>query len=281
VAWAAAVGASAHSVWYAIGGFRVDAARALTHGHVESRLDRLITPTLGSGLAVALILAVAGIATLRSRAGVRPALAAWLLAGTAGVVLGGSYWPHYVIQLMPAAAVGSAALLARRPLVGVAGLAALALPAAIVTTTTAIKDQGDSYQHAPLTAGRYVRFRAEPRQTAYVLYARVNALYYTGLRSPFPYHWSLMMQAIPHVDAKLRALLASGSRPTWIIDWDSARALGLGANGKTARLLHRRYRIVARVCGHPILLERGARAKPPPPMLNSCEIAPAVLPPPA
>jgi hypothetical protein len=273
--WAAAVHASAHSLWYAFAGFRLDATHALAAEDVGSRFDRLAHPTLASGLAVSLVLAVAGIATLRASCGVRPALAAWLAAGVAGVTLGGSYWPHYVIQLMPVAAVGAATLLARRPAIGAVALCAVAIPAAIVTLGVALKDQGDSYQHAPLTAGRYVHLRAEPGQTAYVLEARVNALYYTGLRSPFPYHWSLMMQAIPHVHAKLRALLRSPRRPTWVIDWDGAGGV------RTARLLHRRYRVVATVCGRPILLARGAHSKPAPPMTGPCDLSPRVLPRPA
>jgi hypothetical protein len=32
-----------------------------------------------------------------------------------------------------------------------------------------------------------VHDRALPSDTAYVLYAKVNALFYSGLRSPFPY----------------------------------------------------------------------------------------------
>jgi hypothetical protein len=276
--WAIAVHATLHQLWYATVGFRIDAAHALTHGHAENRLDRLAHPALASGLAVGLVLAVAGIATLRASRGVRPALAVWLTAGLAGVVLGGSYWPHYVIQLMPVAAVGAAALLARRPAIGILGLGALALPAAIVTLNVALKDQGDNYQHDALTTGRYVQLRAEPGQTAYVQYARVNSLYYTGLESPFPYHWSLMLQAIPHMGQKVRAMLASDRRPTWIIAWDSANSFGLGGNGATARLLKDHYRHVTNVCGQPILLARGARAKPPPPMTGSCEIARSALP---
>ena len=141
--------------------------------------------------------------------------------------------------------------------------AAVAIPALIVTLNVALKDQGDSYQHNALTAGSYVHLRAEPNQTAYVLNARVNALYYTGLPSPFPYHWTLMKEAIPGFQAKLRLLLGSSRRPTWIIDWDGAQGLRL----------QRSYRVVAHVCGRPILLRRGAPAKPPPQMAGSCQIA--------
>jgi hypothetical protein len=240
-----------------------------------------VNPTLRSGLVVALPLAALGIALLRgARPGIRVALAAWLAAGVGGVILSGSYWPHYVIELMPVAAVGSALALSKRPALGAVGLCVLAVPAALFTLSSGIRDRGDSYEHASVTLGRYVQLRALPGQTAYVLYARVNALFYTHLPSPFPYHWSLMMRSVPGATTQLRTLLASPRRPTWIISQDGPRGYRLDSSGATARLITLHYRRVARVCTRPILLARGAPAKPPPPMTGSCEISPALLPPP-
>lgn len=281
VAWAALAGASAHAVWYAIVGFRLDSASALANATLGEHFSRLTNPTLRSGLALALILAVAGIALLRTRPGIRPALAAWLLAGVIGVTLGGSYWPHYVIELMPVAAVGAALLLARRPRVGALALCLVALPAAAFTLRPVLHDQSDQYQQDAVTVGNYVRLRAEPGQTAYVMYARVNALYYTRLPSPYPYHWALMLRAAPHVQSRLRALLASPRRPTWVIAWQPFRSFGLDRSGATRRLVAANYRRVGRVCGHSVLLARGAQAKPPPPMSGPCRLSPTVLKPPA
>ena len=42
-------------------------------------------------------------------------------------------------------------------------------------------------------------------------------LYYSGLRDPFPYNWSLMMRALPKAQAELRSMLAAPDRPTWIV----------------------------------------------------------------
>jgi hypothetical protein len=50
------------------------------------------------------------------------------------------------------------------------------------------------------------------------------------------------------------------------------RAFKLDRNGVTARLLKRHYRRVARVCGHPVLLARGARARPAPPDPPACVV---------
>jgi hypothetical protein len=276
--WALAVHASAHSLWYAVAGFRIDAAHALSHGDLGSRFSRLARPTYASGLAIALPLAAIGIATLRVRLAARVALGAWLLAGVVGIVLGGSYWPHYVIELMPVAAVGAAALLSRRPVLGVVGLALIALSAIVVTVPAARADQSDTYQHNAVTVGNYVRLRAEPHQTAWVMYANVNTLYYTRLPSPFPYHWALMLQALPHMRRQIATMLASPSRPTWVIRWNGPKTFGVDRVGRIAPLLRRHYHLAAVVCGHRVLLERGVPARSAPPMTGRCELSAAVLP---
>ena len=278
VVWAVLAHESAHSVWYAMFGFRIDSAQALATGNAQGRITRLGDPALRSGLIFAAAAAAAGIATLRSAAGIRPALAAWLVAAGAGILLSGSFWPHYVIQLMPVAAIGTALLLSRRPLLGAVALCVIAIPAAITTANPGIRDSGDHYETQAVSLGRYVSDRAEPGQTAYVMYARVNSLFYTGLPSPYPYHWSLMMRTIPGAVPQLRALLASPRRPVWIISQDGPKGYGLDRSGATARLVRAHYRVVAHVCGQPILLERGKPARAAPPLVRSCVIAPSAAP---
>jgi hypothetical protein len=125
-------------------------------------------------------------------------------------------------------------------------------------------DDGDTLQRTAVAVGRYVHDRAEPGQTDYVLYARADVLYYSGLPNPYPYNWSLMLRAAPHAIPRLRALLASSQRPTWVVEWQAPPAFGLDKGGATGQLLARHYTRVARVCGHPLLLARGARARPAP-----------------
>jgi hypothetical protein len=182
-----------------------------------------------------------------------------------------------VIQLMPVAAIGTALLLSRRPAFGALALCLIAIPAAITTANPGVRDSGDHYESQAVTLGRYVALRAEPGQTAYVMYARVNSLFYTGLPSPFPYHWSLMMRAVPGAAHQLRALLASPRRPVWIIAQDKPRGYGLDPSGATGRLVREHYRVVARVCRKPILLERGKPARAAPRMVRSCVISPALV----
>jgi hypothetical protein len=116
------------------------------------------------------------------------------------------------------------------------------------------------HQHPPYRstriAARYVRTHARPGDTLYVLYARANLLAYAGLPSPYPYHWSLMVRARPGAIPRLRRLLASPRRPTWVVGWQPTTAWGLDRDGRTARLLATRYRRVAAVAGHPIYRAR-------------------------
>jgi hypothetical protein len=73
-----------------------------------------------------------------------------------------------------------------------------------------------------------------------------------------------MVRTIPGARRQLRELLAGPRRPTWIIRQNRANSFGFDPRGRTAALLARRYRTVARVCGTPILLARGAPARPAP-----------------
>jgi hypothetical protein len=186
------------------------------------------------------------------------------------VVGGGSYWPHYLIELVPVTSVGAAVALARVPRAGVLALAVIAAPALAATASAVHSGQPRHYQESAVAVGRYLRERAMPNQTAYVRYAKVNILYYSGLQSPVPYEWSLMMEAVPGAQETLQDVLESPRRPTWVVEWQGDRAFGLDRTGVLRHLLGRDYRRVATVCGRPVLLARGAQARPAPPGATDC-----------
>src|SRR5206468_2719903 len=170
------------------------------------------------GMALAALVAVAGIITLHRRRVTAGVLGAWLLAGLVGVLGGGSYWAHYLIELVPVSVVGVAALVAWRPRIG-AVLCAAALAIGLTSSVDHVAlGRPSEYQRGAVMLGDYLHDRALPGDTAYVLYAKVNVLFYSGLPSPFPYHWSLMMTSVPGAQQQLRALLASRQRPTWIVE---------------------------------------------------------------
>ena len=269
-------------IGYAFVGFRLDGLGALAGDAVglTSRLERLALPLLGSGIVLVLGWSIAGMASLKARPLLRATLAAWLLGGLVGVLAGGSYWPHYLIQLVPPLTVSAAVALAgmrarlrrRVAQATVIVVGALAMGGSIAGGVV-LPDQ--RYQAMSYEIGRYLRKGADRGQTAYVMYAQPNILYYSRLESPFPYHWSLMMRSIPEAQARLRKLLASPRRPTWVVEWDDHRHGGLDRSGETARLLREHYRRVATVCDRGVLLERGVRdPRVPAPPARRCEEPP-------
>jgi hypothetical protein len=82
-----------------------------------------------------------------------------------------------------------------------------------------------------------------------------------------------MMRAAPHAQSRLRKLLASGGRPTWVVQWQTHRAFGLDPNGATERALKRNYTRVAKVCGQPLFLARGAQSRRAPAPPRDCAAA--------
>lgn len=255
VAWLVVTGTSPGEAIYALFGFRLDALRALRDSALplQSRVGHLAVPALTSGLAAALVAAMIGLRHLRADRVLMATLAGWLVGASIGVLGGGSYWRHYLIQLVPVCSVATGVALANAgPRVRRSVLRA----ATVIAVATAL---GATYylhlkpQRQPEVAvARYVRTHAKPGDTQYVMYARANVAYYIGLPTPFPYSWSLMIRAIPGARARLRRTLISDARPTWLIAWQDDDIWELDQDEAMDRILSRRYRQVATVAGHPI-----------------------------
>jgi hypothetical protein len=271
-AWQAVVGHPAGALPYALFGFRLDAfggLAAMDHPLGE-RLSRLVDPAVGSALIVVLPVAVAGIVALRRDSVMAWTTGAWIVTGVAAVLAGGSYWSHYLIQLVPAGSVLAGVALTTAP----AWLRA-AVPVAVLTTVVAVNAAGVMHvrerppRQLDLAAATFVRDHVRPGDTQYVLYARANVLYYVDLPMPYPYAWSLMLRTIPGAVDRLQRLLAAEHRPTWILQWQTFDAHGLDPRGRTRALVARHYRRVApSFCGRPVHVwlrrddQRPVRARP-------------------
>jgi dolichyl-phosphate-mannose-protein mannosyltransferase len=241
---------------YAMLGFRLDALRALGGDPTTFALHLLglLASAAASGLGVAACLAATRARRLQLHPRIALTLSAWLVAGLAGVLAGGSYWSHYLIEVVPVTAVAFGLAVAemtpavRRVLLG--GGVALALGGAVgAGAYVAWRPPHDAEQDV----GTYIRAHARPGDTQYVMYARANVLYYAGLRTPYPYDWSLMVRAHPGARRALYGLLASPRRPTWLVTWQDDDRWRLDRGDLVDGLLHRFYRSVAVVAGHRIL----------------------------
>jgi hypothetical protein len=257
--WLAAAGLTIGSFVYTLFGFRLDLLDTLaaTNLPLHVRLARLQDPAWASGLVLALGGALLGLWHLRRDRVLVVTFCAWLAAATVGVLGGGSYFMHYLIELVPISCVAAATVLA-------GARAPIRLVALVVFAVVALNGAYDGLvgaaHHTPhrreFAIGHFIRDRAQPGDTAYVMYARANIVYYTGLRQPYPYLWTMMVRVRPGGRAQLQRLLASNERPTWLVPWQKAGRWKLDPGGITKRLLRRHYRRTATVCGYPILLRR-------------------------
>jgi hypothetical protein len=234
---------------YTLIGFRLAGVHVLVGQSMAMRASRLAVPAVSSGL---LLLAPAVVRGLRA-APERLVVGVWLAGGLIGVLAGGSYWPHYLVQLIPVvavlAALGLMTCARRRRRVVLTAVAVLTLGGLGVGSAAA-----GGYHRDDAAIASYVRDRASPGDTITVLYARAGLVHLTGLRSPNGYQWSLMLRTIPAARAQLNAQLRSPRRPTWLVRWDPTGRYGIGPG--TERLVRRFYRPVADVHGRVILLRR-------------------------
>jgi Dolichyl-phosphate-mannose-protein mannosyltransferase len=248
---------------YALVGFRLDALHALAASTpLPVRLIRLAVPALASGLVFVVAAALVGLHRLRGDRVLVVTFGAWLASATVGVLGGGVYWSHYLIELVPVSCVAAATVIATARLrTRTAVLGAGTAASLVAALGSAVHMARHPPHRQELAVARYVRDHARPGDTQYVMYARANVVYYTGLPTPYPYEWSLMVRAVPGARAQLQRLLGSRRRPTWLVRWQGDDWWRLDPGGRTQRLIARDYRLAAVVCGHPIYL-RSDRAAP-------------------
>ncbi|MEA2170479.1 MAG: hypothetical protein QOF76_3779 [Solirubrobacteraceae bacterium] len=273
--WLAAVHEPAARLTYALFGFRVDGLHTLANAHdsLLARAAHLLSPAARSGLVVALAIMPFGLWRVRRDRLLAVVLGVWLLAGTVGILAGGSYWPHYLIQIVvPLSVVGAAALAAApRRLAWPAVAVLVAIAVVFNVQRVRLLDAGHNRDGIKAIA-HYIRSRSRPGDTQYVLYAKANVDYYTGLPSPYPYAWSLMVRAVPGASQRLAALLESPGRPTWVVGWQKVGQWSLPAHQRIAASLRTDYRLVKRIHGRRIYRSRtplsrgtvsgGPRARP-------------------
>jgi hypothetical protein len=241
---------------YALIGFRIAALHTLGGGGVPltERAARLAAPALLSGLAVALLLAPAGLRRIAADRVIAATLVAWLAGGLVGVGGGGVYWAHYLIEIVPVTSVLAGIALAPVPPRVWAVTTCIPVVLAAGAASASVDYVSDQRPHAvEREVGSYIRAHARPDDTQYVLYARANVLYYGGLSTPFPYDWSLMLRVQTGARPALYRLLASAGRPTWLVPWQNDDAWRLDRGATVDTLLRRDYRVAAIVGGHEIL----------------------------
>lgn len=178
-------------------------------------------------LDLTLILIVAVLGWRRFDRGGRWLLGAWLAAGFAGINLGGSYWPHYFVQPLPAlvllaaaAVVGVRSPWRRRALGAVVVLPTLVWLAALVPMSPGRR--ADTVPYDALAArddriAAVIRASTTPDERIYVLESEAYLYFAADRESPYPYLWGKPIDKIPDALPRLRAMLTSPQRPALVV----------------------------------------------------------------
>ncbi len=271
--WAATRGPGLHTLWYTLYQFRIDASAVIVDQpstRTQHRLGMLVVLAVVSGIAV---VALPGLWALRERLRradpVTVAIVAMLGYEIVAVALGGSYWPHYLLGLVPGivllvgAAAGSAEL---RPRAVAVGLVFVVGSALVVSTVRAAAYEPPALGQRSQLAG-WLRDASLPGDTGTVTYGHADILEAADLTPRYPYLWSLPMRTLdPRLDRLVRQL--NGHRaPTWVIRVSALNSWDLDPHGRVQRGLDRHYVLAATVCGVPVFLHADhLRPLPAPPL---------------
>ncbi|TXL61865.1 glycosyltransferase family 39 protein [Aeromicrobium terrae] len=256
---AAARGTTPVELFDALVRFRFDAGEVIRRsasGATTQRLFALLATWAGSGLAVITVLAVRH--AHRSREPVLLAALATVIVTSVTALLGGSYWAHYLQQLVPAIGLAAGLLtLHLRPRVAtLAAAAVLAVTVGNVVWAVAARPNPD--QKAEVV-GAWLRDASQPGDTVVVTFGQANIVRESGLDSPYPYLWSLPVRTLDPRLTELARVLDGPDRPTFLVDWSRLDSTW-GVDPATVQpILDEHYERVARVCGRFIWMDRDVK----------------------
>jgi hypothetical protein len=224
VALARAGGTMPADLWDAVVTFRLDAARELAgdSGNAPKRLAGLIGALAASGVP----LVVAAFAWkgrgAPSRQGpwtapdLRVAAYALLTFELLVAFLGGSYWLHYLVGLVPGAVLFAASF-AQRPAPVTRSIGSSLALAGVSSAVALGWVAAHPIDRPEEQAIAYLDDHAEPGDSAVVVLGAANVVRDAGLTSPYPYLWSLPARVRDADLATLDGLLEGDEAPTWVL----------------------------------------------------------------
>jgi hypothetical protein len=220
VVWALDAGVRLGTLWYAVYGFRADAAGALDEGPAGAPLRRalvLLLILVVTGVAAALTVYLARVRQHWRRDGpLTAALVAMVAFDLVALGLGGSFWQDYAFGLVPGTVLALALvdLRVRERLVPLMVVSALVCLVGWAAWNVAGRQELDEHD-----TGVALRKAAQPGDSLVVFGGRADVQLESGLDSPYPYLWSLPMRARDPELAQLGTLVAGPDAPTWLVEW--------------------------------------------------------------
>lgn len=254
---------------YACLGFRADASAVMARwswARPQQRLVQLLWLAVGSGVVyLSVHLAISHRQRLRRLSPLAWAITATAVFEVAGVIVGGNYWPHYLIALVPmvSLAAGLASGRGLRQWRLTRGFVALTVATTLVVSTAAALHAYGSPSSA-YTTGRWLAGSADPTDTVVVPYSHASVIAASGLAPGYPYSWSLPVRTLDPDLTLLVRTLGGPAAPTWVVRWDPANTWDLDPTNQVESTLESHYRKAAVICGHDVWLHRGLTRTPAP-----------------
>jgi hypothetical protein len=259
-------GSSVTGIWYAMYPFRLAAAHTIqgysasAHVHALLRLGSLELLTLGPLLFLATVVVV-----LRHRRDpsldvrvVGPALLVVGAYDAFSIIAGGSYWTHYLVQLVVPTALVAGIVASRRFPLGEA-LTALVVGVSLVVAVL-------GWRAVPTdtagSTGRAIAAVSQPGDSIVSTFGDADIVRASGLRSDYAYLWSLPARTLDKNFVSLATLLEGPDAPTWVV----VRGTGTRStllHAATGAPLRDRYHETGRVCGR-MIFERDDANRPVP-----------------
>jgi hypothetical protein len=235
-------GTGPRNLWDAVVTFRAQAAtviNASTASTSSGRFHAMLLAGLLAGVPMVVAAALLGV-----RRPVREPVLLWAALTTlawevTGALVGGSYWLHYLIAVVPGLVLLTAASGRGRWLRLVAGYAATC---AGLTITFALQHPVPMSSDAAVAA--YIRAESHPGDTMVVELGHPNMVRAAGLQSPYEYLWSLTARVRDPKLAEFGRLLAGPDAPRWVVvSGDSLATWGIDST-RAQPVLDSRYRAV-------------------------------------
>jgi hypothetical protein len=262
-AWAASDhGPGLSELWEALFLFRREAFDIVAHSSSRApliRFELLIGLFLISGmffLSWQLVVACCRVEHTRS---LRLAVFVIWVYAVLGILVGASWWRHYLLALIPALALGTALATrrqARRLRTHYA--ATLAVVAALVATVVGLVWQVAGYlpHEDDRQVAAYLKEVSADGDGIFIAYGEPEVIWNARLHAPYEYSWSLPMRARDPDLTQLVDTLRGPDAPTWLVEIGDFDWWGIDTpDFKAVRA--DRYHRVATVCGHDIYLLNG------------------------
>ena len=225
-------------------------------------------------LAVLWAVAIGGLVVCVKRRGALLLAPAWLAAALVGFNLGGLYWPHYYLQLLPPTVLLAAIAVTavrRRELAAALCVAAVASVAFTLVRWAVLptKEQTRSVKYLKtyrrdVQIASFLRRNTTRRDTIYAFPSEPDLYYLADRRSAERYLWSHPLREIPGALPGLWRILSGPNRPKFVIVYSPPSVID--PSGHVPAILARDYTVRWRVTHRAITVFQarppGARPRP-------------------